>query len=228
MFEMIAEWFESLAGWFEEQSKRIHKMLRRAADEQNKARLRGFSATVFIRQPNGSRTNLEHHVEQGLIERGARVFQANQAAGMALLKLGEFGPLAVNAQVFIVGSLQTTDIIIRRSVWTEDHHLYELRRAQHYTVEGQWFRNPAGPRPILRPRESRLEEVEGVNFLLTFRFYHRDGSLLASGTCETVAEKQRVSYEGEFRQLAGMAITHLDTPETKATIKSLNTKHPAA
>ncbi len=70
-----------------------------------RANLSGLVASVFVREPNGSRTNLEHHLEQELILRHAKVVLANQKVGIDIIKQGEFRPLAAGVNCSFVGTL---------------------------------------------------------------------------------------------------------------------------
>lgn len=141
-------------------------------------------ASVFVREPNGSRTNIENHLEQQLILRSAKVVIANQKVGMAIIKDGEFHPLATDANCSFVGTLtvkRDTIIVVQKS-------------------------------------RGRKEEIEGVWFVLSFRLFGSDGTILVSGTAEEEAEADMVSYDEEMRSLAVKAIAYLDTTDVWASV----------
>ena len=148
------------------------------------ANLSTLVASVFVREPNGSRTNIENHLEQQLILRSAKVVIANQKVGMAIIKDGEFHPLATDANCSFVGTLAVKkDVIIE-------------------------FQNGRG----------RKEEVDGVWFILSFRLFGSDGTILVSGTAEEEAEADMISYDEEMRSLAVKAIAYLDTTDVWASV----------
>lgn len=176
--------------------------------------LEDLSATVFVRQSNDSRSSLEHHIEQELIDRGARVLMANQRAGMALIKDGDFRSLVDDhVHLTVVGVLRVMNCQVTEMIWTETRHDYEVRRAKYRVEFNHWFRLSAvssRPEPILKPREGRIEKVPGLHFELSFRLIASDGALLASGTCKIFDRADRASHEESLRKLAKEAITYLD------------------
>jgi len=179
--------------------------------------LSGLTATVFVREANGSRTNLEHHLEQALIERGARVVLASQQTGMNLLKQGGFSQLAADVNFAVLGVLIVRSGFTqqRRKVWAETEYEFERRRAEFeaafdrwkYSLE-QWVKSPA--RPVFEPRRSKWEEVRVLHYQFSFRLIGSDGALLASGSCESFPEAGRASYDETLRELAREAVGYLD------------------
>ncbi len=141
-------------------------------------------ASVFVREPNGSRTNIENHLEQELILRHAKVVVANQKVGMAIIKEGTFQPLATDANCSFVGTLR-----IERDVLFEEE-----------------------------TRGGRKKEIDGVMFILSFRLFGIDGTVLVSGTAETDGEANMISYDEEMRSLAVKAIAYLDTTDVWANV----------
>src|SRR3989339_1386933 len=141
-------------------------------------------ASVFVREPNGSRTNIENHLEQELILRHAKVVVANQKVGMAIIKDGTFQPLATNANCSFVGTLR-----IERDAVFED-----------------------------QTRGGKKKETDGVMFILSFRLFGIDGTVLISGTAEIDGEAGMISYDEEMRSLAAEAITYLDTTDVWANV----------
>lgn len=193
-----------------------------AAEEEHQSLLEGVSATVFVREPNGARTNLEHHLEQELISRGARVLVANQQAGVALVKQGEFSHLHSEAHISVIGTL-----IVRKNVardekeWTESEHDFNVRLAAHRAEHTRWAINHTSyspPEPQLRGRAWQLVKVETIHYQLIFRLIGRDGGLLASGTCEDFPRMEAASHESAFRKLAKDAIAYLDETDVWSRI----------
>lgn len=170
--------------------------------------LEGLTATVFVRESNGSRTNLEHHFEQELIARGARVLLANQQAGTALVKQGEFTPLHTEAHFTVVGTLMVREAV--EVTADESEHAFAVRAAEHKVWRERWLDTTySAPEPQLEPRRKGTSTTY-LHHQLSFRLIGRDGSLLASGTCEASPRAGRTSYEKTLRELARDAIAHLD------------------
>ena len=192
--------------------------------------LEGLSTTVFVRESNGSRTNLEHYLENELITRGARVVMANQQAGMTLVKQGDFTPLNSSVHFTVVGTLIiSTDISVKKHQYTESYHEYASRKAQWELDHSAWEQNegryssfsgelwshkkenarPRYPEPVLEERGWQWIDVPITLFQFSFRLVGKDGALLASGICESSTENIETT-EGILHDLAAKAIAHLD------------------
>src|SRR3989338_968729 len=96
----------------------------------NQPILDGLTTAVYIREPNGSRTKLEHYVEQELINRGARVVLANPKAGYGILKESSFKPLAEGTHFSFVGSLVVMKNVFME-VEDEDEELQDVPAVQY-------------------------------------------------------------------------------------------------
>lgn len=197
---------------------------KRLADEEAAKRtlLENLSVTVFVRESNGSKTDLEYHLEQELISRGARVLVAKQQAGVDFIKNGSFTPLHPEAHFSVIGTLiSRTGINKQVEKWTEDEHEFKVRKENHRIEMEKWRDRDdvsisnagAGPKPILKPRESEIVIVPAIHYQFSFRVIGRDGAVLASGTSEEFPQANQVSYEKTFKILASEAISKLDTTD---------------
>ncbi|MBX4195894.1 hypothetical protein KW796_03015 [Candidatus Parcubacteria bacterium] len=199
--------------------------LTREAEEAKAKALEGVSVTVFVREPNGSKTNLEYHIEQELIGRGAHVLMADQQAGTNLVKQGVFQPLHPEALFSFVGTLVVrSGLSIEGKEWTESEHDFESRQAdfevlmRSYQESRSWGDNVT--RPILEERRYKIVRIPAILYQLSFRVVGRDGTLLASGT----SEKEKVADQGSddsiLRKLSKDAIGYLDDADvwSKAVI----------
>jgi hypothetical protein len=191
--------------------------LKAAEEESRRKLLENLSATVYVREPNGSRTNLEHHIEQELISRGARVLVSNQNAGMSLIKHGDFKPLHPEAHFSVIGNLVVRSGIFKEEIeWIEGEYDFRQRKEAYKNKVDRWYDrgghlySSVGPKPVLEARKSRVVNVPAIHFQFSFRLVGRDGALLVSGTCEEFPLASEPSHEGTLKQLASEAISHLD------------------
>jgi hypothetical protein len=194
------------------------QLLKAAREEAKSKMLENLSATVFVRESNNNRTNLENHIEQELITRGARVLVSNQKAGMELVKQGDFSPLHIEANFSVIGTL-----VIRSGVttqdkdWAESEYDFNLRKAEFESELEEWIRNKrlytyfSDPRPVLEGRRGTPVQVPALHYQLSFRLIGRDGALLASGTSEEFPRADAASFDDALRLLAEKAISYLDT-----------------
>lgn len=195
------------------------KLLRLAASkaERMSKLLEDVSVTVFVREPNGSRTDIEHFIEQELISRGARVLVANQQSGVAVIKKGEHILLNPEAHLSVVGTLAIKDsgTAKRVKVFTESEYEFNLRRAEYRKEWRDWdvqHNHPGGgiPEPQLRGRGFKIEKVPYLLLQFSYRVLSRDGSVLASGAEQESPPKDQASLENELRSLAARAVEALD------------------
>lgn len=186
--------------------------------EALKTSLEGISATVFVREPNGSKTNLEHHLEQELINRGARVLLSDQKAGMEVLKQGSTAQLNSAAHFSAIGALVITEgCEMDDREWTEPKIDFEERQAKYEHLYRVWRnkgythgRAHAGVEPVLEERRHRIVKRAAISYELSFRLVGRNGELYASGVCGEVALADSHSHDEVLRKLAAEAIAKLD------------------
>lgn len=194
------------------QARKVRKSLA-LEKERIRTLLSDVCVTVFVRQPNGSQTDLERHIEQALICRGARVVLANQKKGSALLRRGEYSELNPNAHMSVVGTLVIKDGgLLDTKVFTESEHDFNVREADHELRMDSWRMDIMGetPRPQLRERGFRIEQVPYWLYQFSFRILGRDGTVLASGLESTGVLKSQVSFNTELRTLADRSVQKLD------------------
>lgn len=173
--------------------------------------LEGLVATVFVREANGSRTHLEHYLEQELIVRGARVVTANQQAGMSLVKQGDFIPLHHDAHFVLFGTLAIRSGLTRQErEYTESEYDYAVREEAHRVALMNSSLLSSEPMPVLKGRAFKWVTVPILHYQFSFRLIGNDGSILASGTCEEFPRANSGSYEQTLRNLSRAAINHLN------------------
>lgn len=182
----------------------------RALSAPKRPLLEGLVAAVFVREANGSRTHLEHYLEQELIVRGARMVIANQQAGMSLVKQGDFLPLHHDAHFVLIGTLAIRSGLTRQErEYTESEYDYAVREEAH-RVAVRSLALSMEPMPVLKGREFKWVTVPVLHYQFSFRLIGNDGSILASGTCEKFPRANSGSYEQTLRNLARDAIYHLN------------------
>jgi|SRR3989344_1858107 len=177
------------------------------------ANLSGLTVTVFVREPNGSRTNIEHYLEQELINRGARVVMANQKAGAELIKTGNFEQLAMGSNFSLVGTLMTiTGLIVPKTCWTETEFAFAKREAKfQVTYEAwDWDHYDDEPEPVFEPRRTIVVDEPAKKLQLNFRIIGSDGAILASGTVERVIMANAAMPEDTLGEMAAHAVKYLD------------------
>lgn len=194
---------------------KMYRGRKRAMEAERKAKLlQNLSVTVFVRESNGSRTDLEHHVEQEFISRGARVLLANQENATTLIKRGEYHSPNTEAHLALIGTLVIKDGgFVAQKIFTEDEHTYNLREAEWEAEHDRWLRHGIlndEVEPQLRARGFRTKEVPCLLYQFSYRIFARDGSILASGSVEEQPLKNQTSFDGELRSLAEEAISTLD------------------
>jgi hypothetical protein len=199
------------------------KRLKAAEEEAEEKALEGVAVTVFIREPNGSRTNIEHYVERYLISRGAQVLMADQQAGVALMKDGIFKPLHPEAHFSVIGTL-----IVKNGVsklikeYIETEYEFNMRESEHKTLMRTYRENMSygfNPvQPILEERRHKLIPAQVLHHQLSFRIVGRGGALLASGTSEDLPRAGLPSYDETLQKIAEEAMEQVDTKKVWTTV----------
>lgn len=179
------------------------------------ADLSNLTVAVFVREPNCSRTNIEHYLEQELINRGARVVMANQKAGLELMKTGNFEQLAVGSNFSLVGTLTTSNnLVLPQTCWVETEFAFNERRAKFEQVYEDWakylFLGLSKPKPVLEPRRRKIVDKPAKKLQLNFRIIGSDGAILASGTTEHVIVANEAMPERILGEMAIKAVKYLD------------------
>ena len=209
-----------------------HHRKRKVAAEEEKQRvsLEGISVSVFIQQPDNSRINLECHIEQELLSRGALVFVADRGAGESIVSLGKFQPLSPDANTSFVGTL-----VIRENVEVikeaETGHEFNLRLAQWEADIKGW--KEAGkhyndPKPVLRPRRGEPFKYFVNVIQLSFQLMDSQGSLLASGNIEKIVDAGEPTHNVSFRGIAKKALDTLDDNNVWNSISVRSLASPTA
>ncbi|OHB22451.1 MAG: hypothetical protein A2939_02725 [Parcubacteria group bacterium RIFCSPLOWO2_01_FULL_48_18] len=173
--------------------------------------LRNVSATVFVRQPNGSKTSLEHYLEAELISRGARVVSADQQLGMEFLKQGTFALLAADIQVMLVGTLVVQDgVEVEEEEWLELKEDYETRKRVHLDRLDKWECSPTWepkPKPLAKP-QVKIHRYQGRRLQLSYRLVSSSGAILASG-CREHGVRNSGLEDLAFRTIADSVLEQL-------------------
>jgi len=173
--------------------------------------LDGVVATVFVREPNGSKTALEHYLEQELIARGATIVLADQRAGFDLTKSGEWKPLSLEAHFTLVGTLLIENWKLRVKVYLESEDKFRVRETDWQARFGRWLTRlgPDYPRPVLAERQYEMKDVPAIRYRLCYRVIGPTGIIFSSGAEEEVVRRD-ASHEGCLRDIAWGAIQSLD------------------
>lgn len=192
------------------EKRRLRKQEKRERKLLKKYPLRNLSATVFIRQSNGSRTHFENYLEQKLIERGAQVFTADQQLGTELLKSGIFVPLVPDIQVMLVGTLLVFNgVEVKEEIWLEPKVGYETRLRVYEDSLACW-EEEGGKRPKPpKPPKKEVQIFQGSRFQLSYRLLSSNGVILASGCCEDYCPENS-SPENAFQKIADSVLDQLN------------------
>lgn len=191
------------------EKRRLRKQEKRERKLLKKYPLRNLSATVFIRQSNGSRTHFENYLEQKLIERGAQVFTADQQLGTELLKNGTFVPLAPDIQVMLVGTLLVFDgVEIKEEIWLEPEVGYNARLYMYRNALSRWEWGGNEPKPPAPPKKE-IQILRGSRFQLCYRLFSSNGVILASGCCESSCP-ENFSPKNAFQKIADSVLDQLN------------------